>query len=157
VIVIALNSLRSAHMAGRPEALDGTTQIVQALLVDPLIHDVQTLASINELLGARAPASRAKRKPVPYILIAPRAPNEIGEAASRVYKQHYAGVKQATSSVGILGRVLRAGANASRGELFSYLFFAREFALELMKRGEDDAKRWLARTHDEGPWRLRKP
>jgi NTE family protein len=168
VVVIALNSLRSAHMRGRPEALDGATQIVQALLVDPLIHDVQTLASINEILrantgaGARAGAgvrgaSRAKHKPVPYILIAPRAPNEIGEAASRVYREHYAGVARAASSVGILGRVLRAGANASRGELFSYLFFAREFAAELLKRGEDDARRWLARTHDEGPWRLRKP
>ena len=160
VIVIALNSLRSAHMRGRPEALDGATQIVQALLVDPLVEDVQTLASINEILRARgAPSSgsRARHKPVPYILIAPRGPNEIGEAASRVYREHYAGVKRATSSVGILGRVLRAGANASRGELFSYLFFAREFAMELMRRGEDDAKRWLARRHDEGPWRLRKP
>ena len=162
VIVIALNSLRSAHMRGRPEALDGATQIVQALLVDPLVQDVQTLASINELLGARGgtgarSGSRAKHRAVPYILIAPRAPNEIGETASRVYREHYAGVTHAASSVGILGRLLRAGANASRGELFSYLFFAREFATELMKRGEDDAKRWLSRSHDEGPWRLRKP
>lgn len=162
VIVIALNSLRSAHMRGRPEALDGATQIVQALLVDPLVQDVQTLASINELLGVRGgtgtrSGSRAKHRAVPYILIAPRAPNEIGETASRVYRERYAGVTHAASSVGILGRLLRAGANASRGELFSYLFFAREFATELMKRGEDDAKRWLSRSHDEGPWRLRKP
>ena len=81
VIVIALNALRSGGMRGRPEALDGTTQIVQALLVDPLVHDVQTLASINEIIRARGPAhgaSRAKHKQVPYILIAPRSPNEIG-------------------------------------------------------------------------------
>ena len=50
----------------------------------------------------------------------------------------------------------RAGSNASRGELFSYLFFAREFAGELLARGEADARRWLSRTHDEGPWRLRR-
>jgi NTE family protein len=156
VIVIALNSLRSAHMRGRPEALDGATQIVQALLVDPLVHDVQTLASINEILHARAPVRgrQAKHKPVPYILIAPKQPNEIGEAASRVYREHYGGVKRAASSVAILGRVLAAGSNASRGELFSYLFFAREFAVELLARGEADARRWLSRTHDEGPWRL---
>ena len=166
VIVIALNSLRSAHMSGRPEALDGATQIVQALLVDPLVQDVQTLASINEILRARAPArapsrthttSRAKYTPIPYILIAPKQPNEIGEAASRVFGEHYGGVRRAASSVGILGRVLSAGSSAARGELFSYLFFAPEFARELMTRGENDARRWLARTHDDGPWRLGKP
>jgi NTE family protein len=170
VIVIALNSLRSAHMGGRPEALDGATQIVQALLVDPLIHDVQTLASINEVLRAparTAPArtalarprrgSRKHQTPIPYMLIAPREPNEIGETAARVYSRHYAGVKRAASSVGILGRILRAGSNAARGELFSYLFFAPEFAAELMARGEKDARRWLSRTHEEGPWRTRRP
>jgi NTE family protein len=174
VIVVALNSLRSAHMRGRPQVLDGATQIVQALLVDPLVHDVQTLASINEILRSRAssptrtrtrasarPRTRstlaAKHEPVPYIVIAPRTPNEIGEAASRVYSEHYAGVTRAASSVGILGRVLGAGSSASRGELFSYVFFAREFALELMARGESDARRWLSRKHDDGPWRLGRP
>jgi NTE family protein len=160
VIVIALNSLRSGGMRGRPEALDGATQIVQALLVDPLIHDVQTLASINEIVRAREPAQgarRAKYKQVPYILIAPRSPNEIGEAASRVYRRHYAGVTRAASSVSILGRFLRAGANPARGELLSYLFFSREFAQSLIERGEKDAHRWLARKHDDGPWRLGKP
>jgi len=172
VIVIALNALRSAHMSERPEALDGATQIVQALLVDPLIHDVQTLASINEILRTRAPASApapartstrarstrvANETPIPYILIAPRAPNEIGEAAASVYGRYYTGVKRAASSVGILGRVLSAGSNAARGELFSYLFFAPEFAGELMGRGEADARRWLSRTHDDGPWRIRRP
>jgi NTE family protein len=160
VIVIALNSLRSGSMGGRPEALDGATQIVQALLVDPLVHDVQTLASINEIIRARGPAqgaSRAAHKEVPYILIAPRNPNEIGEAASRVYRRHYAGVTRAASSVALLGRFLRAGSNGSRGELLSYLFFSREFAQSLIERGETDARRWLARKHDDGPWRLGKP
>jgi NTE family protein len=170
VIVIALNSLRSARMAGRPEALDGATQIVQALLVDPLVHDVKTLASINAILEARASSGtagnagartrrtrRAKHGQVPYILIAPKHPNEIGEAATRVFGELYGGVRRAASSVGILGRVLRAGSNAARGELFSYLFFAREFAAELIARGEEDARRWLARSHDDGPWRLKSP
>ena len=160
VIVIALNSLRSGGMQGRPEALDGATQVVQALLVDPLVHDVQTLASINEIIRARGPAKgahRARHKEVPYILIAPRNPNEIGEAASRVYRRHYGGLTRAASSVAILGRFLRAGSNASRGELLSYLFFSREFAQSLIERGETDARRWLARKHDDGPWRLGQP
>jgi NTE family protein len=161
VIVVALNALRSGGVKGRPEALDGAAQIIQALLVDPLVHDVQTLASINELLRARAPArgggTTTKQVPVPYILIAPKNPNEIGEAAAAVYNDHYSGLTRAASSVGILGRLLRAGSSAARGELFSYLCFAPELANELMVRGERDAKRWLARTHDDGPWRLGRP
>jgi NTE family protein len=160
VIVIALNSLLSGGMRGRPDALDGATQIVQALLVDPLVHDVQTLASVNEILRTRAPAragAKPKHKPVPYILIAPKGANEIGEAAAAVYNKHYSGVTRAVSSVGILGRVLRAGSSSGRGELFSYLCFAPELAKELMQRGERDARRWLARTHDDGPWRYGKP
>ena len=82
---------------------------------------------------------------------------EIGEAASQVYREHYRDVKRAASSVSILGRFLRAGSNASRGELLSYLFFSREFAQSLIERGEKDARRWLARKHDDGPWRLDRP
>src|SRR5438477_2215302 len=52
VVVIALNSLRSAGKRGRPEALDGASQLAQAILVDPLVHDVQTLATINTILDA---------------------------------------------------------------------------------------------------------
>src|SRR5207245_5852701 len=51
VVVIALNSLRSAGKRGRPEALDGASQLAQAILVDPLVHDVQTLATINTILA----------------------------------------------------------------------------------------------------------
>lgn len=164
VIVIALNSLRSAGVRGRPEALDGASQIAQALLVDPLVHDVQTLATINTILGARAAApARAgagpKHRTVPYILIAPREPNEIGAIAQRVFREHYSGLIHAASapSVALLGRAFEAGSSAARGELFSYVFFAREFAKELMSRGAADARRWLARKHDDGPWRVRKP
>jgi NTE family protein len=163
VIVIALNSLRSAGIRGRPEALDGATQIVQALLVDPLVHDVQTLATINEIVRTRAPAGKGgatKHEPVPYMLIAPREPNEIGAVATRIFNEHYAGlsgIPHAASSIAILGRALRAGSSAARGELLSYLFFAPEFAKALLAQGAEDAKRWLRRTHDDGPWRYGKP
>lgn len=195
VVVIALNSLRSGTMRGRPQALDGASQLVQALLVDPLVHDVQTLATINELLAARAsrrqagerrgpgaagaasagagasattgraarmagPPRRARRhKRVPYMLIAPQRPDEIGAIAAQVYREHYAGLREVVSapSLALLGRAFDAGSSAARGELFSYLFFAREFAEALMRRGRQDAQRWLAMRHDDGPWRLRKP
>jgi NTE family protein len=167
VVVIALNSLRSAATRGRPEALDGASQLAQAVLVDPLVHDVQTLATINTIVGARAsPAGAGARRSrdsrhrrVPYILVAPERPEEIGAIAARVYREHYAGLIDAASSpnLALLGRAFNAGHSPARGELFSYLFFAPEFALALMRRGRADAQRWLRRRHDDGPWRVREP
>ena len=188
VVVIALNSLRSAATRGRPEALDGASQLAQAVLVDPLVHDVQTLATINTIVGARARATGAgatraraaargsrgapassgaavrgrrdsRHRRVPYILVAPERPDEIGAIAARVYREHYAGLIEGVSSpnVALLGRAFNAGHSPARGELFSYLFFAREFAQALMRRGREDAQRWLRRRHDDGPWRVREP
>jgi NTE family protein len=167
IVLIALNSLRSSGPRGRPEALDGAAQLAQAVLVDPLVNDVRTLATINAVLRARGAGAerggrrpgRTSRKPVPYIFVAPEQPSEIGAIAARVYREHYAGLlDQARSpSIALLGRAFNAGQSPARGELFSYLFFAREFAEALMRRGREDARRWLDRRHDEGPWRLRKP
>jgi NTE family protein len=164
VVVIALNSLRSATTRGRPEALDGASQLAQAILVDPLVHDVQTLATINAIVHARprrpgAHASRGRmHRLVPYILVAPKRPQEIGAIAARTYREHYAGLIDAASapSLALLGRAIGAGESSARGELFSYLFFAREFAEALMRRGREDAQRWLRTRHDDGPWQMGK-
>jgi NTE family protein len=166
IVVIALNSLRSSGARGRPEALDGAAQLAQAVLVDPLVNDVRTLATINTVLRARGAGpggggrrrGRTSHRPIPYIFVAPEQPSEIGAIAARVYRKHYAGlVEQARSpSIALLGRAFEAAQGPARGELFSYLFFAREFAEALMRRGREDARRWLDRRHDEGPWRLRK-
>jgi NTE family protein len=164
VVVIALNSLRSAGARGRPEALDGASQLAQAILVDPLVHDVQTLATINAILRARptrAPGTRPRgrvHRLVPYILVAPERPQEIGEIAASVYREHYASLIDAATapSIALLGRAFNAGHSSARGELFSYLFFAREFAQALMRRGREDAERWLSRRHDDGPWQVRR-
>jgi NTE family protein len=167
IVVIALNSLRSRGPRGRPEALDGAAQLAQAVLVDPLVNDVRTLATINTVLRTRGAGadgggrrrSRTSHRPIPYIFVAPEQPSEIGAIAARVYREHYAGLlDQARSpSIALLGRAFNAGQGPARGELFSYLFFAREFAEALMRRGREDARRWLDRRHDEGPWRLGKP
>ena len=161
VIVIALNSLRSSEARGRPEALDGASQLAQAVLVDPLVHDVQTLATLNVVLEGRErpkPGRRRRHRRVPYIFVAPERPNEIGAIAARVYNKHYANLRGIgrSTSLALLGRAFDAGRSPGRGELFSYLFFAREFAEELMSAGRRDAERWLGRRHDDGPWRLRK-
>jgi len=54
----------------------------------------------------------------------------------------------------LLGRLVGADRNTTRAELFSYLFFAHEFARELLDLGEADAKQWLAESHQDGPWQV---
>jgi NTE family protein len=183
VIVIALNSLSEPPRSGRParpDAYDGASQLLEAVLVDPLVHDVHTLTTVNEIVaragtvtaeaasgqvateGTLDPVTTGHRagrayKRVPYMLIAPETRNSVGERAVKVYKEHYSGLGGAARSrdLALLGHTLDAGLNAVRGELFSYLFFAPEFARELLDLVRADARRWLGRRHDNGPWRLR--
>jgi hypothetical protein len=48
-----------------------------------------------------------------------------------------------------------ADRDTTRGELFSYFFFAHEFAQRLLERGERDARAWIDATHDDGKWQIR--
>jgi NTE family protein len=157
VIVIGLNSLAPAAASrDRADLFDGASQLVQGLLVDPLVNDVETLATVNQtLIASKLNVSPdGKRRLVPYIFVAPDSPNRIGEIASEVYEDSYTRLSGVRRSLDLflLGRLIDAGRNPTRGELFSYLFFAREFAARLLKLGEEDAERWIEGTHDAGPW-----
>lgn len=164
-IVIALNSLKPAaelRRERRPDALDGATQLIQAVLVDPLVNDVHTLATVNELLDdgseaqRRAHERRTGRRRVPYMLIAPEDPHEIGRVASEVYRARFSSPRALVRSpnVSSLGHLLNAGQGAGHGELLSYLLFAKEFVERLIALGRRDATRWLNETHDDGRWQL---
>ncbi len=158
VIVVGLNS--SVTPVGRelrPDALDGLAQLVQVALSDQLAEDVDTLATVNESLPARAPAGkRQARRRVPYIFIAPADRLEIGRLARDVYTRHYAGLDNLLrgSSVALLGRALNARRGPVHGELLSYLFLAQEFLAELIALGRRDAERWLQTRHDAGLWQV---
>jgi NTE family protein len=165
VIVVALNSPPDGRHATDPrrraDGFDGLSQVMEAVLVDPLVNDMKTLTTVNEAVGeaggrGRRPAS--KRRRIEYIFIAPE-PYAIGQCASDIYKRDYALPPGAlhSSSLAMLGHTLDAGKSAIRGELFSYLFFAPEFANALIQLGRDDARSWLRRAHDDGPWRWRRP
>jgi NTE family protein len=165
LIVIALNSLapvREPKAQRRPGALDGATQLIQAVLVDPLVNDVHTLASINEMLGdssearVRAHERRTGRRRVPYMLIAPEDPSEIGRVAAEVYRRHYGSPFALLRSPNVagLGHLLNAAASENHGELLSYLFFAEAFTERLIELGRRDAERWLSTTHDAGRWQV---
>jgi NTE family protein len=156
VIVIGLNSLASAEPSEqRADLFDGASQLVQGLLVDPLINDIATLAHINEAVGDAGAGTG--RHLVPYIFVAPREPNAIGGLARRVYERSYGNAGALLGDARdlyLLGRLVGADRNTTRAELFSYLFFAREFAQELLELGEADATRWLAESHDDGVWQV---
>lgn len=159
VIVVALNSIarppRPLASATRPDALDGTSALLDAVLVDPLIQDVRTLATVNELVGQSRRAQPAGYRRVPYMFIAPPGGDAVGSLACQVWSERYAGLGGAIRStdLALLGRLLGVSLGPSRGELFSYLFFAAEFAEALIALGAADAERWLATPHDDGPWR----
>ena len=157
VIVIGLNSVSPARKSEqRPDLFDGASQIVQGLLVDPVVQDVETLATINETLihGGMATSGDDQRRVVPYIFVAPETPNRIGEIAREVYCEYYAGLRGMWRSrdLTLLGRLVGAARGSTRGELFSYVFFAPEFAARLIELGRRDSERWIEQSHDDGAW-----
>jgi NTE family protein len=159
LIVVALHSPALGEVARpgpRPQILDGIAQLLQGVLVDPLVNDVLTLTTINRLLGEQQHAEGSFKR-IPYILIAPETPHEIGEIAVRVYERLY-GRRRAfgrrRGSVARLGRLLDVADDPLRGEMLSYLFFEPEFAEELIELGRRDARRWIAAQHDHGLWQV---
>ena len=176
VIVIALNSVapsRTAAPAEQPDFYVGAAHLLHAALGDPLAQDIRTLANTNALIGAgltgangrssrhRHPASQAQPgglqepvQPVPYIFIAPEDPAAIGDIARRVYRKHYGRPwKSGARDLWLLGKILDAGADAMHGELLSYMFYAGEFAEELIQLGQADAQRWID-EHPADLWQL---
>jgi len=165
LIVVALNSLAFREERSherRPDVLDGAAQLLQAVLVDPLINDLHTLARVNQMLmdeseeQMRAHEARTGSQRVPYMLIAPEDPDEIGRVAAEVYRRHYGSPIGFVRSpnVAALGRLVNAAASVNHGELLSYLFFAEEFIERLIELGRRDAERWLRDNHDQGRWQL---
>jgi NTE family protein len=156
VVVVALNAIvpSAGPPEHQPDALEGAGQLVQALLVDPLAHDVETLATINRLVGDEE--ERAGKKRVPYILVAPRARDAIGRLARQVFHDHYHQLADALRSrdLAFLGCALDADSDPAHAELLSYLFFAPQLARDLIALGAQDARRWIDADHEEGLWQV---
>ena len=157
VIVVGLNSIAPAgadRIAGpeRPDLFAGAAHVIDALLADPLVEDMQTLTTINELVGERrvAPITARSRTSSSRRRRATRS----ARIARDVFRRHYGGLLHAHRSpqLAFLGRLVAAGADPLHGELMSYLFFAPEFAHALIERGRKDAEAWLEEPHDEGLW-----
>ena len=175
VIVVALNAVaasRSAPPDSQPDFYVGAAHLLHTALGDPLAQDIRTLANRNGLIAAQRAAAGGHPgtnlaagqaqpdgveepvHPVPYIFIAPEDPAAIGEIARRVYRKHYKRPwKAGTRDLWLLGQILDGGADAMHGELMSYVFFAGEFADELIKLGQSDAQRWID-EHPADLWQL---
>ena len=169
VVVVALNAITAApeRIASehRPDAIEGASQLIQALLVTPLAHDMATLADVNELVrahrgGPNDPGELANKKELKYIFVAPEKADAIGELARRVFNDRYGDLADAlhSSDLSLLGRAIAGGSNSLHGELLSYLFFAPEFTAELVRLGRADAERWLGEHKREiwetGPFKV---
>ena len=161
VVVVGLNSIagRVRRADGpQPDLAEGASQLVQAVLVDPLVNDIQTLATENRMVtdALAGGATVMGRRPIPYVFVAPRTVDAIGRLAAKVFNRHFAGARGLLRSrdMAVLGHLLGGGRDAIHGELLSYVFFQAEFTRELLELGRQDARRWVDGRHDDGLWRI---
>jgi NTE family protein len=148
VVVIGLDSIAPGpdQLAGprRPDLYEASAQVMQALLIDRLADDMRELASEN------VPDGDDDHKVIPYVFVAPQKRDEIGAIAARVWNEHYSGLAGLARDrdLALLGRFVAGGDDAAHGELLSFLFFAPEFADELIALGQGHARDWLASNPD---------
>ena len=164
VIVIALNSLMRRDgglTSAEPTVFDGVGQLIGALLVDPLVNDVHTMARRNELAAIAPDAAGEAERVVPYIMICPPDPDEIARLAMELFRERYGGLLRSVRSgvpwgrdrsLAVLGRFLHGGAGVAQGEVLSLLYFANEFLAAVLELGRRDARAWLRAEHDDGVW-----
>src|SRR4051794_8080894 len=124
VVVIGLNSVaRPGPRSGRarPDLLEGAAQILQAVLVDPLVNDAATLATANAQVASveRAGGEIPGRRSVPYVFVAPARPDAIGRIAADVFREVYAPPKGLLRSadLAVLGRLVAGDRDPAHGEL----------------------------------------
>ena len=149
------------HRDQRPDIFDAAGDVLHAGLVDRMIEDLRTLSSFNELIaqtgngGTRTSRTkgRRQRRVIPYIFAGPVQDGEIAALASDAFVNRYGrGPRSGWGlNIKLLNRLL--GDSASRGELFSHLFFEPEFIDAAIALGAADGWRLLATARDQLPWR----
>jgi NTE family protein len=151
VVVIGLNAIadRPRELAGshRPDVYEASAQVMHGLLIERLTDDMRELAAENVSDGD---ADRL----IPYIFVAPQKRDELGAIAARVWREHYSGARGLLRDrdLALVGRFVAGGDDPVHGELLSLLFFAPEFARELIALGRKHAREWLTAPHEDGIW-----
>lgn len=160
VVLVALDTISAGPevpLAGpeRPDALEGIGQVLTGMFADQLVADVQTLATVNRLLGGADAYTRSARpeglgRSVPYIVVAPEQRDAIAQRALEVVRDHYSGAGRTLGhpDIAMLARVVDGDADARHADLLSLLLFTPEFSKALITLGQEDARRWMRTPHD---------
>ncbi|MFI9535814.1 patatin-like phospholipase family protein [Nocardia fusca] len=131
-----------------PDVDDVIVRLMDAALVDRMIEDVRTLAKINALVDSTVPATTTEppKKIIPFLPITPPTRATLGDLAEEVFaeqRHRRSGIVSTLrrAELRMLGRAL-SGDGPRRGDLFSYLYFDRDFieaSIELGRRHAGDA------------------
>jgi NTE family protein len=142
-----------------PDVDDMVVQLIDTVLVDRMVEDARTLCKINALIGPVVAVTRGGRRYAkkPLLFVSPPNRETLGQKAMEVFgKQRPHGFDVVEMlrryELRALGRTL-TGDGARRGDLFSYLYFDRDFIEESIALGQQDAERHFARTlPNQVPW-----
>ncbi|MGI8593606.1 MAG: patatin-like phospholipase family protein [Solirubrobacteraceae bacterium] len=161
VIVIAFEPLDrpgARGVSGRPRLTDVAATILDGLLVDQVVDDVHRLAAINAFFGETPEAAlsaaargyrtvrgRAQYRRVPYALVAPAEPGELGRLAGEVLDARHGSVRALLDPDYALLSLLLGRGRATTAELLSFLLFDEAYIERLIAAGRKDAQRWLDR------------
>lgn len=134
-----------------PDIDDVLVRLMDAALVDRMVEDVRTLAKINALAETGGPT----RKVIPYLAICPAARETLAHLAVDIFDGTHnspqgLGPRLRGAELKVLGHLL-AGDGPRRGDLFSYLYFDRDFIDASIELGRSDA---LAQLGSAVPWRI---
>lgn len=143
-----------------PDVYDVVVRLMDAALVDRMVEDLRTLAKVNTLVDSTKPATAGRpHKVIPFLAIAPPARATLAHLADEVFqhqRQQWRGAARMLreTELRLLGRAL-GGDGPRRGDLFSYLYFDRQF----MEASIDLGRRHAQAVFDgspagQVPWRI---
>jgi NTE family protein len=133
-----------------PNVMDGSAQILHALLVDSFRSDLAALASTNRQLRAGAPPRKTQssadpsgRRVVEFCVLDPRG-DELSKIAAQVWPSGLLRFLRSLGGYGALG--LLTSQHQLPGQFLSYLCFAPEFISAAIDAGIADAEQMVQRS-----------
>lgn len=136
LVVVATHPRTWKEQSGagsRPDVFRSASLLLQAVLVDHMLEDLQTLKTINDLAG---PAKSAKYRNIDLTFAGPPpgAADAIAEKAREVHVNLWR-----DRDVWLLERLL-GGTGGERAELLSFLLFHPAFTSALVELGAEHAR-----------------
>ena len=144
-----------------PDVDNMVVQLIDTVLVDRMVEDARTLCKVNTLIGPVDAVTRSGRRyeKKPLLFVGPPSRATLGQKAIEVFaRQRPHGEVVETLrryELRLLGHAL-SGDGARRGDLFSYLYFDRDFIEESIALGRQHAKHHFERALlNQVPWTSR--